>query len=280
MDISYLSIFFFSIITILYYMFPSIGKHPITMTILKNNDFESYYKKNLSRLGLYFLVIVVSQFGINSLYLINKCGGSAGTNVGVAALLTFIPWILIFGIMIALLIVYPGLKSAFSDVIGYFVVAGKSNDILTSILVDVNVDESLEQVTDVKEKGDMKKTAQAILKLCGNKSILINQMTPENFLPVWDTLKPLMKTDISDIDQKQEDLLKLVVLRDNIGEGMWYFYTAILLSSIISFNLATRGCRKSLDDLKASHDAYLKTEQNIQDQKDLNNSTVMTLSSG
>jgi hypothetical protein len=261
-------------------MFPSIGKHPITMTILKNNDFESYYKKNLSRLGLYFLVIVVSQFGINSLYLINKCGGSAGTNVGVAALLTFIPWILIFGIMIALLIVYPGLKSAFSDVIGYFVVAGKSNDILTSILVDVNVDESLEQVTDVKEKGDMKKTAQAILKLCGNKSILINQMTPENFLPVWDTLKPLMKTDISDIDQKQEDLLKLVVLRDNIGEGMWYFYTAILLSSIISFNLATRGCRKSLDDLKASHDAYLKTEQNIQDQKDLNNSTVMTLSSG
>ena len=47
MDISYLSIFFFSIITILYYMFPSIGKHPITMTILKNNDF-GLKKNNIS----------------------------------------------------------------------------------------------------------------------------------------------------------------------------------------------------------------------------------------
>jgi hypothetical protein len=261
-------------------MFPAVGKLPITMNILKNNSLESYYKQNLSRLGLYFLVIIVTQFGLNALYLINKCGGSAGTNVGVAALLTFIPWILIFGIMMALLIVYPGLKSAFSDVVGYFIVAGKSNDILSSILVDVNVDETLEQETNLQEKGIMKKTAEAILKLCGNKSILINQMSPENFLSVWDIITPLMKNggNIPDIDIKQEELLKLVVLRDNIGEGMWYLYTAILLTSIISYNLATRGCRKSLDDLKASHDAYLKTEEEIQNQKDLNNSTTITLS--
>ena len=51
----------------------------------------------------------------------------------------------------------------------------------------------------------------------------------------------------------------------------------ILLSSIISFNLATRGCKKSIDDLKASHDAYLKTEEDLQAKKDLNNSTVLTL---
>jgi hypothetical protein len=258
-------------------MFPSIGKLPLTMEILQKNDLENYYKNNLSRLGLYFLVIVVSQFAINAIFLINKCGGSAGTNVGVAALLTFIPWILIFGIMMALLIVYPGLKSAFSDVVGYFVVAGKSNDILSSILIDVNVDDELQKETDLNKKGTMKKTAEAILKLCGNKSILINQMSPENFLNVWEIIKPLMKKDIPDLNLKQEELLKLVVLRDNIGEGMWYLYTAILLSSIISFNLATRGCKKSLNDLKASHDAYLKTEEEAQAKKDLNNSTVMTI---
>lgn len=280
MDISYLSLLVFIIITVVYYMFPSIGKLPVTVEILKNNDLESYYKKNLSRLGLYFLIVIVSQFAINAIFLINKCGGSAGTNVGVAALLTFIPWILIFGIMMALLIVYPGLKTAFSDVVGYFVVAGKSNDILSSILVDVNIDESIEQTTNLEEKGLMKKTAEAILKLCGNKSILINQMSPENFLSIWDIIKPLMKNggNIPDLDVKQEELLKLVVTRDNIGEGMWYLYTAVLLISIITFNLTSRGCRKSIDDLKASHDAYLKTEEDIQAQKDINDSTTMTLS--
>lgn len=280
MDISYLSLLIFFIITIIYYIFPSVGKLPITMEILKNNSLQTYYNNNLSRLGLYFLVIVVSQFAINSLYLINKCGGSAGNNVGVAALITFIPWILIFGIMMGILIVYPGLKSAFSDVIGYFVVAGKSNDILSSILVDVNIDETLEKETNVQDKGAMKKTAEAILKLCGNKSILINQMSPENFLSVWNVIKPLMKNggNIPDIDQKQEELLKLVVLRDNIGEGMWYLYTAILLISIISYNLASRGCTKSIDDLKANHNEYVKKEEQMKAKQQLNKSTPMTLS--
>ena len=280
MDISYLSLLIFTIITIVYYIFPSVGKLPITIEILKNNSLQSYYTSNLSRLGLYFLVIVVTQFGLNSVYLINKCGGSAGTNVGVAALITFIPWILIFGIMMAVLIIYPGLKTAFSDVIGYFVVAGKSNDILSSILVDVNIDDTLEKESGSQDKGPMKKTAEAILKLCGNKSILINQMSPENFLSVWDIIKPLMKNggNIPDIDEKQKELLQLVVLRDNIGEGMWYLYTAILLISIISYNLASRGCNKSIDDLKASHESYVKNEQQIKAKQELNKSTPMTLS--
>ena len=280
MDISYLSILIFFILTMIYYFFPAIGKLPITMEILKNNQFEEYYKRNLSRLGLYFLIVVVTQFGINAIYLVNKCGGSAGSNVGAAALLTFVPWVLIFGVMIGLLIVYPGLKTAFSDVIGYFCVAGKSNEILSSILVDVNIDESIEKASDLPDKSGMKKTAEAILKLCGNKSILINQMTPDNFLSIWDIIKPLMKKggDIPDINLKQEELLQLVVTRDNIGEAMWYIYTAILLTSIVSFNLASRGCTKTIDDLKASHDNYLKKEEEVIAKKNLNNSKTFTLS--
>ena len=281
MDISYLSIIVFIVITVIYYMFPFVGKIPITLEILKNNGLEEYYKKNMSRLGLYFLIVVVSQFGFNSLYLINKCGGSAKTNVGVAALMTFIPWTLMFGIMMATLLIYPGLKTAFSDVVGYFVVAGKANEILSNILVDTKVDEAIETAQDMdhEQKGTMKKSAEAILKLCGNKSILINQMSPENFLSIWDIIKPLMKnkSEIPDLDKQQEELLSLVVLKDNIGEGMWYFYTAVLLISIVSFNLASRGCKKTVADLKASHDEYLKEEEKAEKQKNLNNSTVLTV---
>ena len=282
MDISYLSIIIFVLITVIYYMVPSLGKLPITLEILQNNDLEAYYKKNMSRLGLYFFLIVVSQFGLNSLYLINKCGGGAGSNIGVAALVTFIPWILIFGVMMVALIIYPGLKTSFSDVVGYFVVAGKANEILSNILVDTRVDEAIEQAVDMDgiQKGTMKKSAEAILKLCGNKSILINQMSPENFLSIWDILKPLMKPkeDNTDLVIKQAELLSLVVLKDNIGEATWYLYTAVLLSSIISFKLTSRGCKKSVDELKASHDAYLQQEDDAQKQKDLNNSTTFTVS--
>lgn len=279
MDSSYLSIFLFLIITVVYYIFPAVGKLPITIDILQNNQLEAYYKSNISRLGLYFLMVVMSQFLINALFLINKCGGNSSTNIGVAALMTFVPWTLIFGVMLAVLMMYPGLKTAFSDVIGYFAVAGKANDILTSILVDTSIDDSINTSGDMNDlaKGTMKKSAEAILKLCGNKSVLINQMSPENFLSMWDVMKPLMKEggNIPDIHQKQEELLGLVVLKDNIGEGLWYLYTAVFLTSIISFNLATRGCRKTVDQLKVSHDDYLKQEEEAQKQKELNDSTTM-----
>jgi hypothetical protein len=230
---------------------------------------------------LYFLAIVVSQFALNTLYLVNKCGGNASANMGIAAFYTFIPWVLMFGVVIAVLLMYPGLKTAFSDVVGYFAVAGKANDILGSLLVDTNIDNVINKSIDMSEdaKNSMKKSAEAILKLCGNKSILINQMSPDNFVSVWDIITPLMKNsgNFPDLNEKKNELFQVVILKDNIGEGMWYFYTAILLISIVYYNLASKGCVKTLDQLKAGHDAFLKQEEQNVSQQQLNNSTPMTL---
>lgn len=281
MDISYLSIIIFLIVTYVYYAVPGVGKIPLTLDMLRNGEVGENMKKNLSRLGIYMLLIIVTQFGLNSVFLINKCGGSAGQNIGTAAILTFFPWLFIFGILIAVLIMYPGLKTAFSDVVGYFVIAGKANQLLTSILVDIDIEESIEKATDMSdgEKLTMKKAADAMLKLCGNKSILINKMYPTNFLSMWEMLKPLMKDkgNIPDLENIQKDLFNLVILKDNIGESLWYIYTAILITSIISYNLASKSCKKSVDQLKSDHDEYLKQEEQIQSQKDLNESTPMTI---
>jgi hypothetical protein len=214
-------------------------------------------------------------------YLINKCGGNSTTNIVTSVLVTFVPWILIFGIMIAVLIVYPGLKSAFSDVVGYFVVASSANSILSSILLDTKIDQAIDQAIDAnsEQKGVMKQTAEAILKLCGNKSILINKMNPDNFLSIWDILKPLMKNNgnIPNINEKQEELLRLVVLKENIGEATWYVYTAVLLISIVSYYLATTTCNKTVDQLKASHNEYVKQEQANASAKTANNSTTFVI---
>jgi hypothetical protein len=280
MDITYLSLIIFVILTIVYFTFSSIGKLPITLSILENNQLEQYYYSNLPRLGLYFLAVVISQFVLNVLYLVNKCGGDAGTNVGAAALFTFIPWVLIFGILIGVIVIFPGLKSAFSDVIGYFAISGKANQILNDLLLDTSVENAIEQMPNISDekRGQIKASSEALMKLVGNKSILINKMNPENFLSVWNILKPLMKPNLSDIQEKQNELLNLTIIKDNVGEAMWYVYSAILITSIVSYNLVSRGCIKDIASIKESHNEYVNEIEKKQKQEKLNNSTTMVIS--
>jgi hypothetical protein len=277
MDISFWSIIIFIIITIVYYIFPSIGKPKLTLDILnQTNGLSTYYSSVMPRLGLYILAIIVSQFFLNSSYLMAKCGGSIGQNMGAAALFTFIPWVLIFGILLVVIMMFPGFKTAFSDVIGYFVISSSANDILSSILIDTNVDKAIQATTDPAKQNELKSVAEAITKICGNKSILINQMNPENFNKVWNLLKPLMIENAFDDLVKKQSLLDLVVLKDNIGEAMWYTYTAILISSIVYYNLATRGCIKDINQIKQEHDEYIKQQEESQQQQELNNQTTYT----
>ena len=81
----------------------------------------------------------------------------------------------------------------------------------------------------------------------------------------WGLLRPLMKEDITGNEEiettNKAQLLAMVVLKDNIGEAFWYTYTAILISSIVYYNLANRGCVKSVEQIKAGYDEYLKNQE-------------------
>jgi hypothetical protein len=44
-----------------------------------------------------------------------------------------------------------------------------------------------------------------------------------------------------------------------IGEGCWYFYTAVLVASVVYYTLSLKPCVKSPEALKKEHDAYFKT---------------------
>ena len=276
MDISLQSLLFFTIITIIYFAFPGIGKPQLKLDDLLDEQSKiNYYTQNMKSLAFYLGVVVFTQLVLNIGYLMAKCGGSLDKNIGAAALFTIVPWVLIFGVMIAVLIIFPGFKTAFSDVIGYYVVAGGANEIFGSILMGTDLNEMIDQTNDNTKKKELTKAAEAIVKICGNKSILINQMNPDNFIDIWTTLEPLMIPGLDPnkkLDLKTQ-LLNLVSLKENIGEGLWYIYTAILISSIVYYNLATRGCIKSVDQIKAEHDAYIKEEEESTLKKDINNST-------
>jgi hypothetical protein len=266
---------FFIIITIIYFAFPSIGKPQLTLEDLATDESQTdFYYRNMKSLAFYLGVVVVTQLFLNIGYLMAKCGGAIDKNIGAAALFTFIPWILIFGILLAVLIIFPGFKTAFSDVIGYYVVAGGANDIFASILMGTDLNEMIENSGSEEKKKELTQAAEAIVKICGNKSILINQINPNNFLQIWDTLKPLMLPGSYDNIDIKKQLLNLVVLKDNIGEAFWYVYTAILISSIVYYNLATRGCVKTIDQIKTEHDDYIKQQEEAAEQEKINNSTT------
>jgi hypothetical protein len=281
MDISLQSLLFFTIITVLYFAIPSIGKPQLTLDDLIDEQAKAnYYALNMKSLAFYLGVVVFSQLVLNIGYLMAKCGGSLDKNIGAAAVFTIIPWVLIFGVMMAVLMIFPGFKTAFSDVIGYYAVAGGANEIFGSILMGSDLNEMIDQTTDINKKKELTKAAEAIVKICGNKSILINQMNPDNFIDIWTTLEPLMIPGLdpnTKLDMQMQ-LLNLVSLKENIGEAFWYIYTAILISSIVYYNLATRGCIKSVDQIKADHDAYIKEQEESNLKQDINNSTTYTAS--
>jgi len=332
---------------------------------------ESYYNSVNMSLLLYFGITLLSQLITNIIVIMNMCGGSFMKNFKYTALITFIPWILIFGIVIILLISFPNFKNAFSDVVGYYSVSTRANEILlellnhsnnikgeTDTIVNQNMDgSSTESSTDTNleklnklENEIQKESTDLIAEIFSNLSLLINKMTPVNFNEYWNTLRPLMKPQYASLTDEQDkycyqladisnfadylkksndqgtnnsrivngtpaivqtpvtmvggsakylkacmrkmmgggddetqtsfkvngegqfqllqkysnlkqQMLDLVVYRDNIGEAMWYIYTGLLLSTILKYNINNRGCVKSVSQIQSNLNNALTAQQ-------------------
>ena len=136
---SYLNIITFLLTTLFYYL---AIKPTLTLDKLQG-DYKTYKTNNYIFLAIYLLLVMVIQFLVNASVISTTCGGSVSENMGAAGLFTFIPWTLIFGVVIVILTVYPGFKSAFSDVIGYYYVSTEANDLLSKLLIDANINKAI-----------------------------------------------------------------------------------------------------------------------------------------
>lgn len=282
MTSSYINIVTFILTTVFYYM----ALKPILSydDLIDVKKYEIYNKNNYLYLGIYLMLVMLVQFVVNTSIISTTCGGSISENIGAAGFLTFIPWTLIFGVIIIILITYPGFKSAFSDVIGYFYVSSSATKIITELLVNRDVEKKLTGTETQEEKEALEDAADAIVKICGNTSILINQIVPDNFLNYWKILKPLMKEQYKDDNSPvssdmRKQLFELVVTRDNIGESLWYIYTGILITSIVQLKLTTRGCQSNTATMEKNYSEFLKKEEEAKAKKAETDSTVYTITS-
>jgi len=281
MSTSYLNIITFLCTTLFYYLAikPSLSYD----TLIDNNKYKNYMSSTYTYLGIYVLLVIVLQFLINTSLITSNCGGNVTDNIGAAGLLTFFPWALIFGVLIVVLTIYPGFKSAFSDVVGYFYISSSANKVITELLIDKDVQTKMDKDNSATEeqKLGMQQAADAIIKICGNNSILINQIVPSNFNSYWDILKPLMKskyqTDTPETVDIRNQLFDIVVTRDNVGEAMWFIYTGILITSIVQLKMTTRGCVNNPATMEKNYQEFLDKEETAKQKQDLATSSQYTL---
>ena len=99
-------------------------------------------------------------------------------------------------------------------------------------------------------------------------------MTIENFKDTWAGLSNEKNNVNFNFTRKidgleepaEQQLLKLVQLKDNIGEGAWYIYTAIFITSFVYYKMANVGCQLSVSQIKENHNKYIQ-EQEVNDKK-------------
>ena len=280
---SYLNIITFLLTTLFYYLAikPSFT-YDISIDPQKN---KQYITSSYMYLAIYLLLVMVIQFMVNASIITSTCGGNITENMGAAGVFTFLPWTLIFGVVILILTIYPGFKSAFSDVVGYFWISSSANKIITELLVDTEVQKKIDSDTTStpEQKEALQSAADAIIKICGNTSVLINQIVPTNFNSYWSILTPLMKDKYKqsgpETDKMKNELFELVVSRDNVGESMWYMYTGILLTSLVQLKITTRGCVNNAQTMEKNYQQFLDSEEKSKQQKDLSTSTTYTITS-
>lgn len=266
----------FLIITLLYFLY---AKTPPQLDA--NGQFD--YNPNFMTLFFYYATVLITQWGMNIWGLSLQCSGDTGSNFATAFQITFLNWGLIFGVMLTLLVAFPGMKSAFSDVIGYYFISLPANELLTELMYN-NVEDLSKAVNS--DPKTMNSTTEAISRVLGNKSILINEVFLGNFNTFFDMMNPLFKQTYHatpdgvnlKLNAKKQEMLELVSTRDNIGEGIWYVYVGTLLIALCQFNITSRTCQVSLDEMMKKQEDYEEAEQQALDAKNNASSTTYVMS--
>ena len=276
------NLFAFVLATVIYYL----GIKPVlTLERMSNIDaYKEYNKSVYLGLALFFLIILLSQFLLNIAGITTKCGGNVKDNLGPAAIATFLPWIFMFGLVVVAIILFPGIKSAFSDVIGYLIISSSANKILGDLLIQTEVQSILAEDKNhtAEEKNGLQNAAQVIMNIMTNPSLLINQIVPLNFTQFWTTLQPLMKDKYKDdnspetIDMKKK-LFSLVSTRDNVGEALWFIYTGLIVTSFVQLNINSKGCVTSPAQMEKNYQDFLDQEEQAEQDRKAKTSTTYTV---
>lgn len=188
---------------------------------------------------IYICVLIVGVFILNMGATKHLCGS---TQAGTAALATFIPWTMVFGVMALMLRIFPGWLSPFSNTFGYlFAKLAGVEGVLNNIIAP--------KVVNSSTTGNMKEAAYALEQIYSDKSLIINQLTENNFYDFWEKMSSAGLFS-NKADEFQDALLKIVRLKTVVAEYIWTLLTGGLAISISNNYISGTSCKQSSKEME------------------------------
>ena len=222
------ALFWFLIITTIYFA--------IKYNVTDSSQSKIYF-------GIYITLLIIGEYIIN-LSLTDTMCGSRQWNT--ALLVTLIPWVIIFGILNLVLMIFPGWLAPFSNTFGY----GVARLMGVSDLLDKIFKAKLEpSATD-------KVMVEALEHIYSDKSLLINEITTSNFDRFWTNMSSLFKSGVADNGDLKQQLYGFIRLKDIVAEYMWYLLTGGLVTSVGYNYVVNAGCSQNLKDMKQKDKKY------------------------
>ena len=205
---------------------------------------------------LYVCSLIISNYGLNLDTSTKLCGITQWNTVFI---ITFVPWLLIFGIVSILLIIFPGWKVPFANTFGYLAV--KIGGLKTLFNKDFINSDILNKPEDLKSAGMT--VGRAIQYIYGNESLLINEIpfqegnnktreqNLENFIATMQRVR-IFKNNIS--TESKSKLYKLLLVKDLVSEYIWYLLVGILIASVSYNYIINISCQYSSQKMKDRYD--------------------------
>ena len=235
----------FSVITTVYY-------------VIKYNLDTSNPTMNTVYFLMYILITIISLFFVNLSMTVAMCGSN---QFETAFYVTFGPWFVIFGFLYIALQTFPSWLMPFSNTIGYGLA-------LLGGLGDTT--EKLFKSTENASKEEL----GFLEKIYTDRSLIINEITINNFEKFWSNMKGLFRTEVINDSSNtvKKSLFQLVKLKELTAEYIWYLFAGVLITSI-SFNfIISSSCKRSVQEMKDIHNQH----DNAQQEQYLSNENKIT----
>ena len=254
------SILFFFIITTIYFI--------LKLVTLPDDYNKSTGSTNIIWLSIYILLLVAGNYFINLSTTNAMCGGTP--QWGTSFIVTIVPYLLIFGVINIILILFPGWLTPFSNTIGYLAAnLGGLNDLFNDEILNVQLKDNQDGDSDIQ-------VGKALQHIYGNKSLLINEIPREGdsedqkrtsfeqFYSAMERNKIFKKLDDkTDENRIKTQLYNLLTLKDIVAEYVWNLLTGLLVTSVSYNYIVNVGCDYSAKQMKNSYKEYLNKVKTI-----------------
>jgi hypothetical protein len=257
---------------------PSLGLFIFTLQTLAYLIFEVLTKGKYASLvfKIYITAIIFSQFLLNINLTRDICGEA---NTFIAFIYTFIPWTIIFGIIVLFLGVFPGWLAPFSNTFGYFLIRMYG---LNRKFEEVVKGSSTSDDSSIPSGSKAATSKELLQNILSNKSILVNEIPDantgfDNFLISLNNMG-LLKDNMFDKDDQTNDysnpatlaLQDLIRIKFLIAKIIWYLLTGLLTISIAYNSIIQSECKNSIKYIEKTYSQNQKEVEKTNNENSTN----------